>query len=200
MTFIRKFIFALPSGALFTTRDCLGFGRRGAVDTALHRLVYLGIINRLARGVFVRADKDLRTISVREVVDKKVRAFGKEVIEHGKKSAKEFACLSGNLSKYLFHVSGGNSSSFAVGGGRVHLKGTCQRRMRLGESKAGKVALALWHLGKKGCKREHKESINLRLNRADREELQHAIRWMPSWLGELLVPDRARWVAPALTN
>jgi hypothetical protein len=193
MTFIRRFIFALPSGKLFTTRDCLGFGLRSAVDTALHRLVYLGIIIRLARGVFVRAENNLRKISAREVVEEKAKAFGKEIIDHGENAAREFELVPGNPFKYLFHVNGGNTSSFKFSLGTIRMKGISQKRMRLGESKAGRAARALWHLGKKAYAREQHDKLSLRLNRADRADLRRLIRWMPAWLGERLVPDRTRW-------
>jgi hypothetical protein len=187
MTFIRRFIFDLPSGKIFTTRDCLGFGLRGAVDTALHRLVYLGIIIRLARGVFVRDEKHLRKITAREVAEEKARAFGKDVIDHGANAAKEFGLLPGNTARYLFHVNSGHSSSFKFSLGRIHLKGISQKRMRLGESRAGKSVRAL--------DKELYQSVSLRLNHADREELRRNIRWMPAWLSARIVPIRNRWTA-----
>ncbi len=195
MTFIRRFIFTLPEGKIFTTRDCLGFGLRSAVDTALHRLVYLGIIIRLARGVFVRAERHLRKISAREVAYEKVKAFGKELIDHGHNVAVEFALIPGKQARYLFQVNGGHSSSFKFSLGTIHLKGTSQKRMRLGESRAGKAARALWHLGKDGANKELYQSVSLRLNNADRQELKRNIRWMPAWLSERIVPLRERWTA-----
>jgi hypothetical protein len=194
MTFIRRFIYSLPDGKIFTTRDCIGFGLRSAVDVALHRLVYLGIIIRLARGVFVRADKDLRKIHAREVAEEKAKAFGKEIINHSANEAKEFGLIAGKSARYLFHVNSGQSSSFGFGISKMRFRGTSHRRMRLGESKTGKIARAFWHCGKKAMLEKKKEGMDLRLNRVDREELRKSLRWMPSWLGELLVPDRTRWI------
>ena len=47
---IQRFISALPKNRIFTTREVLIFGTRGAVDRALGRLVKTERIVRLATG------------------------------------------------------------------------------------------------------------------------------------------------------
>jgi len=194
-TFIRRFVFNLPQGKIFTTRDCLGFGLRNSVDVALHRLVGLEIIIRLARGVFVRNDSDARTITARQVATEKAKAFGKEIIVHDSDAAKEVGLIQGAPSSLSFCVNGGHSSSFRFRLWTIRLKGTSMKRMRLGESKAGKSARALWHLGSKRFSLQHLECATLRLMRSDLDELRQSIRWMPAWLGDHFVNRRIRFGA-----
>jgi hypothetical protein len=77
ISFIRKHIFGLPVGKIFTTRDCLTFGRRGAIDQALSYLVKRGVIRRLARGVFVRDPLENMIFTNAEIAKAKAEAFGR---------------------------------------------------------------------------------------------------------------------------
>jgi len=73
---IRRHIFGLPARQPFSTRDCLVYGKRSAVDQELYRLVKNGEIRRLARGLFVRDQKI--EFSVFEIANLKAQAFGRK--------------------------------------------------------------------------------------------------------------------------
>jgi hypothetical protein len=78
---IRDFIFSLPEGELFTTRDLMKYGSRCSVDQNLSRLAQLGVIVRITRGVFMRDTADSKRPSVRAVAYAKAHAFCKDIID-----------------------------------------------------------------------------------------------------------------------
>src|SRR5260221_707329 len=55
---IRKQAMSIPKGKPFATTKFLSLGKRAAVDQAISRLVKAGEITRVARGIFVRPEKN----------------------------------------------------------------------------------------------------------------------------------------------
>jgi hypothetical protein len=193
--FVRRFVFNLPLDKIFTTRDCLKFGLRRAVDSSLFRLVEEGIIIRLARGVFVRDGSDLRAIGAWEVAQAKARAFGKEIARHGAKIAMELGLIPQARTLIKFYVSGGHSSSFRFGNAVIYFMGVSAKRMGIAYSKAGKAVRALWHLGRRNITPHLLEAAKVGLRRTDKDELRESIRWMPAWLADRIVTRSIPWGA-----
>lgn len=193
--FIRRFVLNFPTDKIFTTRDCLIFGLRRAVDSALFRLVEEGIIIRLARGVFVREGTDLKALGAWDVAEAKAKGFGKEIARHGENLAKELGLIEATRSSAMFYVSGGHSSSFRFRNMVIFLKGVSERRMKIDHSKAGKAARALWHLGRRDFTAKLLDAASLPLRRTDYDELRQFIRWMPAWLSDNIVTRRIPWGA-----
>lgn len=195
--FIRRFVFNLPLDKIFTTRDCLKFGLRKAVDAALRRLVEDGIIIRLARGVFIREGSDLQAVGAWDVARAKATSFGKEITRHGARLANELGLKRASYSSVQYYVSGGHSSSFRFidKGIVIYLKGVSARRMKIADSKAGKAIKALWHLGKKRFTPQLLQKAKAGLRRTDQDELRECIRWMPAWLADRIVTRHIPWGA-----
>ena len=181
--FIRRHIFRLPRGRIFTTRELLSYGQRATVDKVLGRLVKKEIIVRLARGVFVRLDPGEPFPCAFEVARAKAHAFGKRIARHCADIAKELGLVADGPAEPTFAVSG-RSSSFRYGHQVIHLKGTCLRKMRIKESNAGLVIRALWHRGRAACSYEAvRKATEIAWRRQDREELRQSKAWMPAWMG-----------------
>ena len=142
---IRRFILQLPKNQMFVTRDVLGFGRRSAVDTALSRLVSDGMIERVARGVFVRAGA--RLFLPVEVAAIKARAFAKKIAIHPINLAVHLGLSEYLTSKETLFATSGVSSSFLFGPKRIEFHHNSPRKMLLGESRAAHAIKALWQLG-----------------------------------------------------
>jgi len=193
--FIRRFVFKFPLDKIFTTRDCLKFGLRRAVDSALFRLVEEGIIIRLARGVFIRDGSDLKAIGAWKVAEAKARAFGKEIAGHGAKIAMELGLIPQSRTPMKFYVSGGHSSSFRFGKVVIYFKGVSAKRMGIAYSKAGKAVRALWHLGRRNFTPNLLQAAKVGLRRSDEDELRESIRWMPAWLADRIVTRSIPWGA-----
>jgi hypothetical protein len=180
-SFIRKMIYSMPEGGTFTTRDCLDYGKRAAVDQALFRCVKGGLIRRLARGVFAK-DPDGR-IKFRpiEIATLKAKSFGHAIAKHGSTIAAELGLKVSGSREPIFAIDA-RSSSFRVGDVQIHLKGASSRKLRLDESKTGRTLQALWHMGKGEVDPYVIERAAMYFLRSDREEMLNHMRWIPSWL------------------
>lgn len=80
---IRQFANSLPRGEIFTTRQLLSFGTRGAVDQAVLTLVNQRYLERLARGVFRLYDDDNEEVPASTIAFHKARGFGKTLYSLG---------------------------------------------------------------------------------------------------------------------
>jgi Family of unknown function (DUF6088) len=178
---IRKFIYNLPEGETFTTRDCLAYGPRSAIDAALSRLVAKGLIRRLARGVFARDPDCCRSYSDYEIAKLKAEAFGRKLVRDACDIAVELGIEENSKQESTFSIDG-PTTRFRVGDRTIHLKRIAERKMRMYASKAGQTICALWHLGKHEVTPAVIEQATRRFNRLDRIDLRTNIRWMPAWL------------------
>ncbi len=79
---IRRHIFSLNDDRPFSIRDFLNYGSRAAVDQTFYRLVNLGIVIRVARGIYIKATAN--SPAVLEIARVKAAAFHKHIIQHGK--------------------------------------------------------------------------------------------------------------------
>jgi hypothetical protein len=196
-TFIRRHIFGLPEGKPFTTRDCLVYGVRSAVDQTLYRLVKNGTIRRLARGLFVRDSAKKIRFSDFEIASLKANAFGRALVRHE-------AVMPGHREAPLEEGvettfwTDGQSTSFRIDGRVIRLNGCSQRKIRLGESKVGQRMKALWRMGKEEVTRAVIARALCDFLTTDRLELTKNTRWMPAWLSDFfIVPDR--WPGPVVS-
>ncbi len=186
-TFIRRHIYLLPVGQLFTTRDMLVYGTRTGVDQALSRLVKRGVILRLARGVFARQGSCMP--SVFEVAVTKARAFGKAIARHAADLAREAGLTAAAHPQSIFSVIG-SSSSFLYGSIRIRLRAAAPRKIRLADRKSGQAIRALWHLGRFACTPGAIMAATQSFGRSDREEVRQSARWMPAWLSDQFYAGR----------
>jgi hypothetical protein len=183
ISYIRRYVFQLKKWQLFTTRDCLLYGSRSAVDQALFRLVKKGVLIRLTRGVFARNDYDHHQYSVAEVAATKAMSFGRTITRHAAQTAAELKLCTPPGYTNVFCINA-SSSKFHYGDTVVHLKGTCPRKMRPSITKAAKAIRALWYLGKDNCDFTHIEAALTDFLRQDRQELRWSSALMPSWLSD----------------
>jgi len=189
--FIRRFIFSLPEGEMFTTRDCLGFGFRSAVDRALSRLVRNGTLRRLARGVFARDPDGLRHYSDYEIAKIKAESFGRKLAKHPLLIASELGLEDVERVESTFSTDG-HTTKFHAGKRTIRLMHSSSRKMKLSNSKTGQAARALWYLGKYAVNPEMIMQAVLKFDREDRLELKRNVRWMPAWLADSFKFSR-RW-------
>ena len=181
--YIKSHIMQLPATQIFTTREVLQYGLRGAVDQALSRLVRAEEIVRLAPGVFVR-DDSLKP-SLYEIAKAKMTAWNKSLFTHAENLLISMQLLPENEAAASVIAVDSHSSSFMTVAGRVHVKGIGNRRVRLSANVAGRIAYALWHLNQKVCTREHVSKATENLKRTEREDFRRAAAMMPAWLTKL---------------
>jgi Family of unknown function (DUF6088) len=185
---VRRFVQFWTDGKIFTTRDCLMLGPRGAVDRALTRLVNAGIIFRLARGVFVKDTTFKRKYSNYDIAKAKAEAFGRRILHAPRPLLDPYSSESRerrNEEETLFFIDG-RSSQFRIGDKLVQFKQTAKRKMQLTETKAGQAARFLWSLGSLSVDRVVYSQEMAKLNREDKIDFRNNIRWMPTWLSDFL--------------
>lgn len=179
--------------AMFTTRDVLQYGSRGAVDTCLYRLVKAGTIRRLARGVFIR-DRNAKP-RVEEIASVKAIAFGKLIHKPATAILQELPIAPPNNPNQKHFVVTGHSSAFETYRGPIVLKGIAQRKAKSCETKVGHRLYALWQF-KDNKHFDRAIAITSRnLNRQDREELRRCSSLTPAWLHELFRDRYSRILA-----
>lgn len=178
-TYIRQFVHQLPLEQIFSTRECLNFGSRGAVDQALSRLVRQKEIVRLARGLFVRAQEFLP--SAIEVCRAKARAFGKEIAIDGQNAASEFKLSERRPDTFLVS---GCSSSFAYFGGRIEMKNASAKKMKMADNPSALAIRALWYAGKELVCSELVMRVLSKLTAAEVAVIRSSRQWMPAWLAQ----------------
>jgi len=188
--FIRRYIQLLEEGQIFTTRDVLQFGQRGAVDKVLSRLVFAGRIRRLARGVFVKDSTFLRQFSDLEIATAKAQAFGRRILQA------PLPVIHNNNPKFgkpvcdkTFYIDG-HSSKFKIGETTITFKHSAPRKLKLTETKAGETARALWNMGQMlvdGYTLMNATTWFL-FTRNDSIIFRKNMRWMPAWLSDQVKP------------
>lgn len=91
---IKQRVLRMQRGEPFTNTRFLKLGSRSAVDKALSRLVEEGVIQRVARGVFVRPKKSRFIGSVMPEVSRVIEVIAKDhgetVQVHGAEAARRF--------------------------------------------------------------------------------------------------------------
>jgi len=190
--FIKRHILKLPKDQPFTTRDCLIYGMRTAIDQALSRLVKGGFIRRLARGIFVRDEK--KYFSVFEIATIKAQAFGHKIMRHEFVIPSQRYSLDEPIIEPKLFINS-HASQFCVDGKVIKLRGTPDRKMRLDEGKVGQALKVLWTLGKDKVTRETVILATCRFDWTERQEIIHYIKWLPAWLGNFFI-KRDCWPFP----
>jgi hypothetical protein len=195
---LLRFINELPPDTIWVTQQVLHLDTRNHIDKCHSRLAKTGEIVRLAIGVYYKPDpKNPRRVLDDEIAAAKGMAFGKPIIQHpnhftppplrktGKEDEQE-------LNHRWYQVDGPSSQFRTINGTIVHFHGASKRKMRLGDSKAGKTLRALWHDGQTNSQQK---LVNLALQDFSQPELfivgRMAAR-IPVWLAERLVPMREK--------
>jgi hypothetical protein len=191
-TYVKRHVFRLPKDQPFTTRDCLIYGVRSAVDQALYRLVKTGIIRRLARGIFVRDQK--KYFTVLEIANIKAEAFGHKIMRHDFVIPSEVNNLATPIIEPKLFINS-RSSQFCVDGKVIKLRGTADRKMKLDGGKAGQALKALWKMGRDNVNLDAITRATSGFTRTDRQEIIHYMKWLPAWLGGYFI-KRDKWPFP----
>jgi hypothetical protein len=183
---LKRHLRGLKPGTLFTSRDCLPFGSRAAIDQALYRLVKTGYIVRYARGVFARPSVDEPAPTIEEIAIKKANSFGRHLAAHGSTLVQEVGLEKRAKDLFIFSTNS-SSSTFKCRDITVHLRKTCFRKMSLQKLPVGKAIGALWHLGKQKCKMEQVAFAVTQFPQRHKTLMREAACWVPAWLSRFFL-------------
>jgi hypothetical protein len=142
-------------------------------------MVKIGVIVRLARGLFARPASGIK-FSAFQIASAKAKAFGKAIAKL-EWVAQKHESTARRQEDWRF-LTNGRSSSFRFEGGKIELHGICPKKFRLTESEAGQFCLALWQLGRQSFPMALVYDLAPGLARHD-----FFVRlkfYLPAWLGE----------------
>lgn len=138
-TLVKCYVAGLQPDQLFTTRDCLVFGSRTAVDQVLSRLVKSKVLVRLTRGVFTRNSLNQPKPSPYEVARIKASSFGRHIVA-GDSMVLQEPEQEAQPNKKIVFLTNSSSSTFKYDDITIYLKQACWRKMSLQESKVANQA------------------------------------------------------------
>ncbi|WJW74319.1 DUF6088 family protein [Thiohalobacter sp. IOR34] len=185
---VKKRIQRIPRGEPFTNAHFLKLGSRAAVDKALSRLVKEGVIQRVARGVFVRPKKSRFVGSVMPEVSRVLeviaRDHGETIQIHGAEAARRFKLSTQSPTMPVYYTSG-PTREIRIGNLKVKLlHTTSRRRLQHAGKKPGMALSALWYLGKENVDAEVVRRIREGLSEEEFEKLRASS--MPAWMASAI--------------
>lgn len=187
--FVRKYVEALEAGQLFSTREVLRGGKRGAVDQALYRLIKKNVIVRVVRGLFQKQrDRSAPKPSIREVAEAKAKAFGKQLWTHGLEAAQKFGIqqLRRTANNAYVFATDGASSSFRYGKTRIILLHVAPRKLRFKDTVPGLIIRAFCSTSRFAATAQTVAVAVDPMKLKDKLILRDSIAWMPQWLSDQL--------------
>ncbi len=180
---IRSRVLRVRRGEPFTNTRFLKLGSRASVDKTMSRLVDEGVIQRIARGVFVRPKKSRFIGSVMpdvaKVVEVMARDHGETIQVHGAEAARRFKLSTQVPTTPVFYTSG-PSRELKVGNLTVKLLHASHRKLRLAGKRPGLALSALWYLGKDNVNASVVGAIRAGLSAEEFETLKSTD--MPGWM------------------
>lgn len=176
----RQIFYHTENNKLFSVRDFFKYGTRTAVYQEFYRLVKAERIKRVTYGLYMKANAN-SVPSLEEVVKTKAAAFKKTIAIHGAQAAHALELTRQAPPKHIFAVRG-SSSSFRFGGKVIYLRGTCARKMHLGDDLVGLAIRALWHIGHDACDIYAASKAVRSFRRHHRQQLRANKDLMPHWM------------------
>lgn len=160
---------------------------RSAVDKALSRLVEEGVIQRVARGVFVRPKKSRFIGNVMPEVSRVIEVIAKdhgETIQiHSAEAARRFK-LSTQMPTIPVYYTSGPSREIRIGNLKVKLMHTTSHRRLQHAGKKPGLALSARYLGKNNINAEVIRRIREGLSTEEFEALRTSR--MPAWMASAI--------------
>jgi hypothetical protein len=201
---VRRFIFSVPKGKLFTRRELIQCGAsQGIVDQEIGKMIRSKVMVRMAWGVYVRPNSNEQLPTVEQVADTKIKAFGRKNTASAKDVAKEHG-LSAHGERVVTYETDGSPSSFRVFKADktcaiVYLRRRPARKLLLGYRTARKAIKALWFVGNGNVREAEISKATALFGRTHRQDFLKSLRWMPGWLSDLVVGQNpTRTHSPAL--
>lgn len=185
---IRHRIEEMPVGEPFTPAGFLECGTRASVDQSLSRLVKAGLIERVARGVFVRPEFSRYVGKVMpepiKVAETLAKSTGAVVQVHGAEAARRLGLTTQVPVQSVFSTTG-PSKRIRIGQMEIRLQHVSPRKLALAGRPAGLALAAMWYLGKGEVSTRTIEKIRSKLSSGEFEALRAATSAMPAWMSDV---------------
>lgn len=182
---ILRRVRGLGRGIVFVPGDFLDLGSRAATDLALHRLVKMGLLRRLARGLYHYPKKHATLGELSPTIDEIAKSLaGKDRLrlQPSGAYAANLLRLSDQVPMRAVFLTDGPSRKVKVGAREIVLKRTTPRNMASAGRTSGLVIQALRHLGKQHVTFERVAHLRQLLSESDRAQILRDLRLAPAWM------------------
>lgn len=175
---------------MFFIGDFDEFGSPGAVRVALHRLVKRGVLERVARGIYVRPETSkMLNMQVLPDVDEVARAIAKRDrarIRPTGSYALYALGLSTQVPMNVVYYTDGKARVVKIGNRKITFKKGSPKKLAYTGRLSKLVILAMSEIGKgKVTQREEKKLLEY-LKKEDIDDLKHDIKLAPQWIAEFM--------------
>lgn len=175
-------------GRVHIPQDFLDLGARAAVDSALHRLVKAGDLNRSGRGLYHYPEQG-RFGSVPPEEGELIAGIGRRtgsVMQLAGPGALNRLGLSTQVPAMSVYLTDGPSRTLSVGNRRIEFRNTSPRYLVEPGTTVGLVVQALRELGKQGVDRGTVMHLERILADDDLRRLRRVRRRLPAWMQEAI--------------
>lgn len=187
---VTELIDKVKQGTILFVDDFLNLGSNGAVHTALHRLVKVKKINRLARGIYAKPtySKLLNSYvlpSAEEVAIAIAKRDKARLLPTGVFALNALG-LSTQVPLKLVYLTDGSPRTIKIGNQTIYFKKTTPKNLSLKGEISKLVVQALKEIGKEKVRKQELKKINELLKNENKKNLQHDIALAPKWIGEIM--------------
>lgn len=178
-------------GSLFFSEDFINKGHADAVRKALERLVKAGELQRVARGIYVRPEKDPVLGYVTPDIEKIVKAIAKRdrarIVPTGTYALNRLG-LSTQVPMNVLYLTDGSARKIKIGKYTVNFKRTTPKNLAARGEISKLVIQALRTIGKDNATKEEIKRIRQLLKKEKPTHFQHDIRLAPAWIRKIMLP------------
>ncbi|MDT4860352.1 hypothetical protein FQZ97_949080 [compost metagenome] len=175
----------MPKGKPFTIDLFAEAGTRASVDKALSRLVQVGSLERVARGVYMRPKLSKYAGRIRPnptaVMKAIARSNGETIQVHGSEAVRMFNLSTQMQTLPTFYTSG-STREIRVGNAVVRLQHASRDRLQWAGTKVGLALSALHYIGKANLTPQMVQGIIAKLSAEEIKKLRTSK--MPEWMRE----------------
>ncbi|CEG54397.1 MULTISPECIES: DUF6088 family protein [Pseudomonadaceae] len=179
----------MRKGRPFSRKVFVQVGSRAAVDKALTSLVKAGLLERVARGIYMRPKMSGYTgrrvrPNLLDIMMVRAKANGETIQIHGAEAVRRLG-LSTQMQVVPTYYTSGTTREIKVGNAVVRLQHVSSAHLQHAGTKLGAVLIALYYLGKKGLSAQVVSKITDTMSTEDLHKLK-ACR-MPVWMRSALL-------------
>lgn len=187
---IMKRVRGKGRGWVFTPKDFIDFGTRGAVDMALSRLIQTGAIRRIGRGLYDYPRLHTKFGALSPDMDSIVQAVSSQSgdqIAPSAASAANSLGLSTQVPVRAVYATNGRSRVKKVAGRTLSLKHSRAPMIASASGQANSVLQVMARTGRKNMDADTLQRLASRLDDRDVKTLMSFRSQMPGWMGDIVL-------------
>ncbi len=187
---IKHRINKVSSKTILFTEDFKGYGGPEAIKSAMHRLVKVGELKRLAKGIYVKPgysellNKETSP-SLEEVAKAIAKRDGIRIIPTGAMAMYKLG-LSTQIPLKAMYLTDGSARTIRIGKSTLTFRRVTPKKLHLKGEISMLAIQALTEIGRSNVNESQKEKIISLLKNESYENLKHDIKLAPQWIGEIM--------------